>query len=607
MKTLSKSISEVNEMPIEINDYIEFLNDTDETRDKMVTKNRIDKNMDKWVETINMFLVYPDKLVDMMVAEESTFNLFFAQRITLRAMARHRQSFHTYSRGFSKSFLAFLSRYIFTMLTPRHRSFIVAGSKKQAAQIAKEKVEGDLWVKFPLLENEMQKTRRGGQVKNAYVLGGDYAEFRFTHGGVFDVVGSGSGVRGGRRHSGIFEEVIDHDPREINERIIPLMNKERETHFGKINPNEPHSSKIFVTTAGYQGTFAYEKLLETVCYSVIDPDKYMVLGGSYEIPLRHGLLDAQQMRENISSPSFDDDSIDREYRSKWSGSPVGAAFTTNRIEDLRKVIRAERRARSRDDGSFYVVSADMAKDGSANTAVVVYRVLPKDYSFVYTTVNMFEVKSTNYEQVSLELKKAIEDYNVRIFIYDANGIGAALRDWLNKDQFDETSNQVIPALGIINPPESSKSDIKKTKKDRELCYEIKASGQTAGNIHKIFFSKIGSGSVRFLIKSAAAVEKYQQYKNFLSASSAKKKQKLKPYFVMDKLQEEMRNLDVVDVSDNVNPNQLKVKRRSSKIQKDFFSAAEYGIYAVHNYIEVPYYTKKQRKKRNVADYIMHSN
>ena len=76
---------------------------------------------------------------------------------------------------------------------------------------------------------------------------------------------------------------------------------------------------------------------------------------------------------------------------------------------------------------------------------------------------------------------------------------------------------------------------------------------------------------------------------------------------MDKLQEEMRNLDVVDVSDNVNPNQLKVKRRSSKIQKDFFSAAEYGIYAVHNYIEVPYYTKKQRKKRNVADYIMHSN
>jgi|GEM_PF-2677946 hypothetical protein len=47
MKTLSKSISEVNEMPIEINDYIEFLNDTDETRDKMVTKNRIDKNMDK--------------------------------------------------------------------------------------------------------------------------------------------------------------------------------------------------------------------------------------------------------------------------------------------------------------------------------------------------------------------------------------------------------------------------------------------------------------------------------------------------------------------------------------------------------------------------------
>ena len=66
----------------------------------------------------------------------------------------------------------------------------------------------------------------------------------------------------------------------------------------------------------------------------------------------------------------------------------------------------------------------------------------------------------------------------------------------------------------------------------------------------------------------------------------------------------MRNLDIVDVSDNLNPNNLQVKRRNAKIQKDFYSAASYGIYGIHNYFEVPYYTKKRKKRVNIADYIM---
>lgn len=605
---MSKSLYEVTNMPVPVVEYIEFLNKTDIARDKMVTKPRIKRNIDKWAETINMFLVYPDKLVDLLSPKESTFGLYFSQRITLRVMARHRESYHTYTRGFSKSFLAFLSRYITTMLTPNHKAFIVAGSKIQAAKIAKEKVVQDLWTKFPLLENEMQKMRQGGQIKNSHVIGKDYAEFRFTHGGVFDVIGSGSGVRGGRRHSGIFEEVIEHDPIEITERIFPLMNKQRETYYGIINPKEPHGSKTYVTTAGFQGTYAYEKLIETVCYAVIDPDKYAVFGGSYKIPLMHGLLDPQQMKENISSPSFDTDSMDREYVSRWSGSPVGAAFATKTVENLRKIVRADRSYKKdpSSNESFYVVSADMAKDGSANTAVVVYHVQPREYAFMYKMVNLFEIGSTDYSQVSIELKKAIETYSARIFIYDANGIGASLRDWLNKDQLDDKTNQMYAALGIMNPPDGSKKDIRKTTKDREICYEIKATSGTTGNIHKIFFSKISTRNVRFLIKSGEAIEKFKQHKNFKSAPSHKMKYALKPYFTMDKLQEEMRNLDIVDVSDNMNPNALKVKRRNSKIQKDFFSAAEYGVYAIHNIFEIPYYTKKNKKKSKISDYIIHA-
>lgn len=602
---MKKTFSSVDEMPKELRDYLKFLNETDNVSDKMLTKDRVRRNLQGYGKALNFFLAYPDRLVDIMTPANSSFTLYFVQRVVLRAMSRHRQSFMTFTRSFSKSFLAFLSRYIFAMLVPHHKAFIVSGTKIQAAQIAKEKVVQDLWVKFPLLEHEMQKFRIAGKLQEPYLQGKDYAEFNFTHGGTFDVVGAGSSIRGARRHSGIFEEVIEHDPIEINEHIIPLMNKQRITSHGIINPHEPHGSKIYVTTAGYQGTFAYEKLIETICYTVIDPDKYIVLGGSYYIPLMVGLLDQQAMVEVLSSPSFQQDSIDREYRSKWSGSPVGAAFTSNRIQELRKIVRAETKAsENTDQEDFYIISADMAKDGSANTAVVVIKVQPKEFSFLYKVVNLFEIQSTNYEEVSSVIKRTIINFNARLFIYDANGIGAALRDWLNKEQPDAKTGQILPAYGIINPPSNSDKDLKKVSRDMNICYEVKASGDVAGHVNKVFFSKIGSGNIRFLIKSTEAIEKLQDFKSFAGASSPVKKKILRPYFVMDKLEEEMRNLDIIDNIDSTNPNNIRIKRRDQRIQKDFFSALSYGIFAVNLYLEVDHYARQRKGSRKISDFIM---
>lgn len=252
----------------EIQDYLDFIDRTTEKTNLVVKKERILNNLQGFGEAINTFLVYPDILADIMTPKSSNFSLFFAQRMVLRSMSKSRQSYFTFTRAFSKSFLAFYNRFTTTMLVPRHKAFVTAGTKNQAAQIAKEKVQGDLWYKFPLLKNEMQKFRVAGQLREAYTEGKDYAEYRFSHGGIFDVVGGT--IRGFRRHSGIFEEVIELDPLYTNEVIIPLLNTPRADSFGNVNPKEPTGSKIYVTTAGFMGTYAYDKLIETLCYTAIE-------------------------------------------------------------------------------------------------------------------------------------------------------------------------------------------------------------------------------------------------------------------------------------------------------------------------------------------------
>lgn len=128
----------------EIDEYISFLNSSNSKQIKVLRKERVKENLELYTEALNTFLTYPDILSDIMTPKNSHFSMFFAQRIVLRCMARHRQCFSTFTRAFSKSFLAFYKTYITSMLVPRHNSFVTAGTKSQAAQIAKEKVIKDL-------------------------------------------------------------------------------------------------------------------------------------------------------------------------------------------------------------------------------------------------------------------------------------------------------------------------------------------------------------------------------------------------------------------------------------------------------------------------------
>ena len=584
----------------EINAYIDFLDSDDQDTTGFLTRARVNENFNKCGEMLNQFMVYPDIFVDLITPHSSHFHLFFYQRIMLRCMARGTATYEYFSRGTSKSFLADLDRYLKCMFVPRHNTTITAGTNKQAAEIAKQKVVDDLWVKCPLLANEMQKRKVAGKVLDAYKMGKDYVEFNFKNG---SSLGLGN-VRGLRRQSLIFEEVIEQDPIKVNEVYIPLLNEPRKMANGLINPYEPQSQQIYITTAGYQGTFAYDKLIEILCRSVLEPDKYFVLGGSYRIPLSVGLTAQKQIEDVINSPSFSKSSFEREYESRWSDAPAGAAFSSNMISALRQVKVVELKDKitptQREQGAFYVICADMAKDGSAETAVGVAKVLPKEHYFSFKFVNLLTIPSTDYMVVANTFKKLVLTYNARLLVYDANGIGAAMRDWLNKETQDETG-ALLEGLGIINPPPSAERDLKRYPDDKTICYEIKSGGKIGEQIHWFFFSRMSTGAITFPVKLAEAVNLYQQNKSFAAMSLRKQHEFLMPFKQMDRAEEELKNLDIANTSDQMS-NSLRIIRRNSLIQKDFFSMFEYLVWAVNQYIELDFYKNRRRnkEKRRIA-------
>lgn len=153
-------------------------------------------------EMLSIFSAYPDIFLDFISPSDSNFELFFYQRITLRALMRYRDVYITAPRAFSKSFITILGLMLQCIFIPGTKRFICAPNKNQSAQIAKEKIV-EIYDRWPLIRKEVV----GGDVSDTPGnFGKDYVTLKFRNGSQFDVVGALDSQRGGRRHG--FEKIF---------------------------------------------------------------------------------------------------------------------------------------------------------------------------------------------------------------------------------------------------------------------------------------------------------------------------------------------------------------------------------------------------------------
>lgn len=125
----------------------------------------------------SIFTAYPDLYLDAIAPADSTFDLFFYQRITLRAVMRFKDIFITAPRAFSKSFITILGLILQCIFIPGTKRFICAPNKNQSAQIAKEKIV-EIYDRWPLLKREVI----GGDISDTPGnFGKDYVKQSMTY------------------------------------------------------------------------------------------------------------------------------------------------------------------------------------------------------------------------------------------------------------------------------------------------------------------------------------------------------------------------------------------------------------------------------------------
>lgn len=116
-------------------------------------------------------------------------------------------------------------------------------------------------------------------------------EYIFKNGSKLDIIAAQQSSRGKRATGGLMEECILIDQTLLNEVIIPTMNVDRRLSDGSRQESEPtNKSQIYVTTAGWKSSFAYQKLIQILIQQILDPTEAVVMGGTWRVPVMEKLL-----------------------------------------------------------------------------------------------------------------------------------------------------------------------------------------------------------------------------------------------------------------------------------------------------------------------------
>lgn len=542
------------------------------------------------------FREYPDLLVDYMKGPDSTFQFYFYQRVFIRIVMRHRYVYATFPRAYSKSFLSMMVLMLRCILYPNAHLFVTTGGKEQAASITVAKIE-EICKLIPALENEINWER--GMTKKSK----DNVEYIFKNGSKIDILAARESSRGQRRTGGLMEECVLIDQTALNEIVIPTTNVNRLLPDGTRHKEENvNKSQIYITTAGYKNSFAFEKLIELLIQSIIDPDDVMIMGGTYKTPITEGLLDEDFVEQLKLAGTFNEDSFEREYCSKWTGDAENAFYSSEKFDKYRVLNQPEYEWSGRSSKSaYYVLGVDVGRIG-CTTEVCVFKVTPQPQgAALKSLVNIYTYEAEDFETQSINIKKLYFKYKARVVAIDANGLGVGLIDFMTKAQVDPETNDILPPFGVGGgTSEDAVLPYKKIKGadvEEDALYLIKANAPINTEAYSYAQTQMSSGKVKFLIDEQTAKTKLNSTKVGQNMSVDQRNEYLKPFVLTGILREQMLNL----VEDNEGVNII-LKQSSKSIKKDKFSAFIYGLY----YIKQEEDRKKKHRGRNIKDFMFFS-
>ena len=504
-----------------------------------------------------------------------TLKLF--QCILIYMMVHNHYLMYLASRGQGKTWLTSVYCCVQAILFPGTKIVIASGTKGQAREVI-EKID-DLRKESINLKREISDLRTSS----------NDARVEFHNGSWIKVVASNDGARSKRANLLIVDEFRMVDFEIISKVLRKFLTAPRSPRYlekEEYQHLKERNKEIYLSSCWYKVHWSYNRFL-TYFNAMMKGSQYFVCGLPYQIAIKEGLLDKDQVKDEMSEEDFDSVGWSMEMEALWFGESEKAYFKYEDLEKNRKLASplfpqdyyslikdSNFKYEPKKPGEIRLVSNDIATiAGKENDASVytVIRLLPNATGFDRHIVYMESLVGGHTGTQATRIRQLQEDFECDYIVLDTQNAGIGVYDALCQPLYDKERAKEYEPISCIN--DDKLADRCTYQHASKIIYSIKAYGQLNSEIAVLLKDGFKRGKIKMPVSENEGKEYMKKFKGYDSLPEETKAKFISSYAQITLLINEMINLEA-EYADN---GQVRLKEPKSK-RKDRYSSVAYGNY-----------------------------
>ncbi|MFS1518510.1 terminase large subunit domain-containing protein [Bacillus sp. SCS-151] len=547
---------------------------------------------ERLMEGIGVWASYYRANPHRFVTEYLFINLKIFQCILIYMMMHNHYFMYLASRGQGKTWLTAVFCCVRAILYPGTKIVIASGTKGQSREVI-EKID-DMRKESSNLFREISDLKTST----------NDARVEFHNGSWIKIVASNDGARSKRANLLIVDEFRMVDFEIISKVLRKFLTAPRSPKYLEKDEYahlKERNKEIYLSSCWYKVHWSYKRFL-TYYNSMMKGSKYFVCGLPYQLAIKEGLLDEEQVKDEMSEEDFDPVGWSMEMEALWFGESEKAFFKFEDLEKNRKIasplfpreyydlIKANSfKYENKKAGEIRLVSCDIAgMAGKENDASVytIFRLIPTTKGYERHIVYMESIVGGHTVTQAIRIRQLFDDYDCDYIVLDTQNVGLGVYDQLCQPLFDKERSKEYDPLSCANDDKMAE---RCTYSDAgKLIYSIKGNAQLNSEIAVLLRDGFRRGRIRIPINEIEGKEYLKKFKGYESLPEETKAKFISAYAQITLLINEMINLEA-EFNDN---GQVKLKEPNSK-RKDRYSSVAYG-----NYIA----SLLERKLNNMEEY-----
>ena len=487
-----------------------------------------------------------------------------------------------------KTFLSAVYCVTRCILYPGTKVCIASGTRGQAANVL-EKILLELKPLSPELCAEINDKETKINGMNAQVV--------FHNTSTIKVVTASDSARGNRCHVLLLDEyrlISKNTIDVVLRKFLTLRRMPRYEELTKQQRNEEYAKEknltLYLSSAYWKDHWSYTKCIDTLRAMVNAKRHQFLCGFPYQLSISEGLLDADQVADEMAESDFSDIKFSMEMGAEFYGSDEGAFFDFSSISKNRKIkypmlpdYVADKVNNSqyvkippKQNGEIRILSADIAlmsstKHNNDATAIFVNQLVKtKSGRYISNIVYSTAYEGLRTDDQALEIRKLFDEFMCDNIVLDTSGLGLGVFDCLARDMVDQDSGEIYPALNCCNNQEMA---LRCTVPGAErVIWAIKASAQFNSDCAFLLREGFRSGRIRLLQTEYDAEQSLSEIKGYKSLNPQERLQFQLPYIHTTLLIDELTKLQHEEVGGKV-----KIYEKAG-MRKDRYSSLAYNYY-----------------------------